>query len=59
MDGNGRIGRFLMNLMMASGGFPWIIIPVESRQEYMNALEKASIDNNIEDFARLLVRFMN
>jgi Fic family protein len=22
-DGNGRMGRFLMNLMMASGGYPW------------------------------------
>ena len=27
-DGNGRIGRFLMNLMLASGGYPWTIIPV-------------------------------
>lgn len=23
MDGNGRIGRFLMNTMLASGGYPW------------------------------------
>jgi hypothetical protein len=25
MDGNGRMGRFLMNLMLASGGYPWTI----------------------------------
>jgi len=23
MDGNGRVGRFLMNAMMASGGYLW------------------------------------
>src|SRR5271170_3272281 len=39
MDGNGRMGRFLMNTMMASGGYPWTIIPVERREEYMQALE--------------------
>lgn len=49
-DGNGRIGRFLMNVMMASGGYPWTIIPVARRAEYMNALEQASCENNIADF---------
>ena len=29
MDGNGRMGRFIMNVMMASGGFPWTVIPAE------------------------------
>ncbi len=50
MDGNGRIGRFLMNLMCAAGKFPWIIIPVERRQQYMEALEKASVEQNIIPF---------
>lgn len=49
-DGNGRIGRFLMNVMMGSGGYPWTIIPVARRAEYMNALEQASCENNIADF---------
>src|SRR6185369_4822347 len=39
MDGNGRMGRFLMNLMMASGGYPWTIVPLERRKAYMSALE--------------------
>ncbi len=54
MDGNGRIGRFLMNLMLASGGYPWTVIPVERRKEYMEALEQASVHSNIVPFARLL-----
>jgi hypothetical protein len=53
-DGNGRIGRFLMNVMMGSGGYPWTIIPVARRAEYMNALEKASCENNIVDFIEFI-----
>jgi len=54
MDGNGRLGRFLMNTMMASGGYPWTIIPVSDRNAYVNALEKASVGEDIVPFADLL-----
>ena len=55
-DGNGRIARFLMNVMMASGGYPWTVISVETRDVYMSALEKASISNDITDFAKFIVK---
>jgi hypothetical protein len=51
MDGNGRMARFLMNVMLASGGYPWTVIPVEERKIYMYSLEKASVDGDIEPFA--------
>lgn len=35
MDGNGRTGRFLMNVMLAAGGYPWTVVPVEQRASYM------------------------
>jgi Fic/DOC family len=54
MDGNGRIGRFLMNLMLASGGYPWTVIPVQDRKTYMEALEEASVAENIVPFADFL-----
>lgn len=54
MDGNGRVARFLMNVMLASGGYPWLVIPVERRNEYMEALEAASTQSNIRPFAELL-----
>jgi Fic family protein len=50
MDGNGRMARFLMNLMMAAGGYPWTVIPVADRQAYMEALEKASVGEDIGPF---------
>lgn len=54
IDGNGRIGRFLMNAMMASGGYPWTIVPVETCSPYMAALEAASVHQDITIFARFL-----
>lgn len=54
MDGNGRMGRFLMNLMLASGGYPWTVVPVQRRNDYMAALERASVGQDIVPFARLL-----
>lgn len=54
MDGNGRMCRFLMNVMLASGGYPWMVIPVEKRDEYMRSLEKASVDQDISDFSQFL-----
>jgi hypothetical protein len=46
-DGNGRMGRFLMNVMLASGGYPWTVIPVDRRSDYMAALENASVEGDI------------
>lgn len=51
MDGNGRIGRFLMNAMLASGGYPWTVVPLDRRDDYMAALESASVKQDIRPFA--------
>ena len=53
-DGNGRMARFLMNLMLCSGGYPWTVIRVEHRAKYMAALDEASSGQQIEPFARFL-----
>lgn len=59
MDGNGRIGRFLMNVMLASGGYPWTVIPVEERDNYMGSLENASVDGDIEPFAKFISKLVD
>lgn len=54
MDGNGRMGRFLMNAMLASGGYPWTVIRLSGRERYMTALEDASAHGRIRPFAEFV-----
>lgn len=35
----GRMERFLMNVMMAAGGYAWTVIPLSARNTYMTAME--------------------
>jgi hypothetical protein len=58
MDGNGRMGRFLMNVMLAAGGYPWTIVPLERRDAYMAALEDASAKQVITPFAKFLEKLV-
>ena len=55
-DGNGRMARFLMNVMLASGGYPWTVIRVVDRKSYLSALDRASIEMDIHPFTTFIVR---
>jgi len=44
-DGNGRVGRELMNAILIRNGFPPIIIPLGKRMEYFKGLEEADKGN--------------
>ncbi|MBU0506436.1 Fic family protein [bacterium] len=54
MDGNGRLGRFLMNYMLVTGGYHWTVIRVSERTRYMKTLESASVEKNIIPFTRFI-----
>ena len=43
-----------MNVMLASGGYPWTVIPVEKKEAYMNALEAASVSQDIIPLSRFI-----
>jgi hypothetical protein len=58
MDGNGRMGRFLMNVMLAAGGYPWTVIPLQQRDPYMAALEQASVKQNIVPFTEFVAQLV-
>lgn len=57
-DGNGRIGRFLMNILLASGGYPWTVIRMSRRDAYMKALEAASVKGQITPLAEFIAQEM-
>jgi hypothetical protein len=54
MDGNGRMARFLMNIMMASGGYSWTIVRAARRRDYLDALDLASAEQKIGPFAKFI-----
>ena len=58
MDGNGRIARFLMNVMLTTAGYPWTIVRTTHRAAYMAALEAASTQSNIVPFTRFVLQEM-
>ena len=37
--------------MLAAGGYPWTVIPLEKRDNYMDALESGSVKQDIVPFA--------
>ena len=58
MDGNGRLARFLMNVMLAAAGYSWTIVRLSRRSEYMSALEKVSTEGEIKPFAEFIFEEM-
>jgi Fic family protein len=52
-DGNGRMARLLMNLILMQKGYPPAIIKSEDKEEYYNALQQADADQ-IEYFFNYL-----
>ena len=57
-DGNGRMARFSMNVLLASGGYTWTIVRVDDRAEYLHALDRASIDLDLHPFASFIAKQM-
>lgn len=53
-DGNGRLARFVMNSILASSGYPWVVIRLEERARYMRTLDAASFGGDITPFAELI-----
>jgi Fic family protein len=56
IDGNGRVARLLMNLLLLQAGYNIAVIPPALRAEYISALEKAHKDGR--DFAGFIARMV-
>ena len=58
MDGNGRLARFLMNLMLVTAGYPWTIIRVTERAGYMKSLDLVAREKDIKPFTGFIIQEM-
>ncbi len=53
-DGNGRTSRLLMNFELMKSGFPPVVLKVENRLAYYEALDKAHTLGDYEPFIELV-----
>jgi Fic family protein len=54
MDGNGRLGRLLMNHVLLSAGLPWVTIRSDERMPFFRAIETAQVDGDAMPFIRFV-----
>lgn len=54
-DGNGRVGRLLLNFMLIQRGYPPAVIPKAQRARYLRALELAD-EGNPNSLAEVIAR---
>lgn len=59
IDGNGRTSRLLLNLELMKDGYPPVIIKVENRLAYYEALDKAHTTQDYDDFIQFVVVEVN
>lgn len=55
-DGNGRAARLLMNLLLLREGYPPVAVRPEDRQEYLDALQHASMQHDLKPFQTFMHR---
>ncbi len=59
VDGNGRVGRLLMNGILMMHGTPPAIIRKRDRVSYIEALEKAQLGGDKEPYIQVIYRAVN
>ena len=55
-DGNGRIARLLINLVLLRGGYPAVAVRPEYSLAYLRALRQNKQDKATQELERLLYR---
>jgi Fic family protein len=54
LDGNGRLGRLLMNHALLSAGLPWTTVRNDERIPFFRSIETAQVADDIEPFVRFM-----
>ena len=55
-DGNGRVGREILNYMLKRSGYPEIYITMNQRSDYLTVLEEGNQENYEPLFGLILIR---
>ena len=55
-DGNGRVGRLLLNNILLKHGLPPVNIDLKNRQEYYKALQAYDKEHNLRPMIELILK---
>ncbi|MCK5309882.1 MAG: Fic family protein [Thermoplasmata archaeon] len=58
IDGNGRVGRILMNFILHKNGYPMVNIPNKEKNRYYKALQEAQMEGNLRPFIDMMLELM-
>ena len=58
IDGNGRVGRLLMNFILYKNKYPMINIPKKRRFKYYEVLQEAQYKRNLKSFVKFLISIL-
>ena len=54
LDGNGRLGRLLLNLVVLQAGLPWVTVRSDERTPFFRSIERAQEDQDTQPYVRFL-----
>ncbi len=54
IDGNGRLGRLLMNYELIANGLPWVTVRADERMPFFQSIERAQVEGDTGAFIRYL-----
>lgn len=55
VDGNGRVGRLVMNFILHKNGYPMVNIRSARKRDYYAALRKAQVEGELRPFVELIL----
>jgi len=58
VDGNGRVGRLLMNFILHKNGYPMVNIENKRKYDYYDTLEIGRQEGNLKPFLSMLIEYM-
>jgi len=58
IDGNGRVGRLLLNFILHKSGYPMVNIPNSEKLRYYEVLQDAQVNGNLRPFLEFMIELM-
>lgn len=56
-DGNGRVARLLMNMILIKHGYTVAIVPIQERNRYIESLEQADKSEDLSEFIEFIAEY--